>query len=314
MPGMPFRTKLMAKDGDMLKLLRERGYGARSMSVSHLDEVREDVEGLRERGLLAEDLYKEYLFRFKYFVPPSFPEAKSIIVVSVPQPTCEITFNVKGRKVRTIVPPTYARAVDVDMEIVSLLEKGDGDGVHLMRAILPHKTLAARTGLVEYGRNNITYVPRYGSFHRLTSFFTNRELPDDWQDMRMMARCGECGACVRACPTKAIGDDRFLMHAERCITFHNEMPSEKAFPEYVLEGAHNAVVGCMVCQKVCPENDKVRNWMVHCTEFDEDDTSYLLKGDFSGPRAKKLTERLEPLGLELQLFPRNLLALLNNGR
>jgi len=54
--------------------------------------------------------------------------------------------------------------------------------------------------------------------------------------------------------------------------------------------------------------------MVHCTEFDEDDTSYLLKGDFSGPKAKKLLERLEPLGLELQLFPRNLLALLNNGK
>jgi len=115
----------------MLKLLRERGYEARSMTVSHLDEVREDVEGLYKKGLLAEDLYKEYLFRFKYFVPVSFPEAKSIIVVSVPQPTCEVSFNVKGRKVRTIVPPTYARAVDVDMEIVDLLEKGDGNGVHL---------------------------------------------------------------------------------------------------------------------------------------------------------------------------------------
>jgi len=304
----------MAESEDILGLLRERGYEARSMSVSHLEEVKEDVEGLYRQGLLSEELYKEYLFRFKYFVPVAFPEARSVIVVSVPQPTCEVTFHWKGRKVRTIVPPTYARAVDVDMEIMDLLERGDGDGIQLMRAILPHKTLAARTGLAEYGRNNITYVPRYGSFHRLTSFFTDREMPDDWQDRKVMDRCAECGACVKACPTNAIGDDRFLLHAERCLTFHNEMPNEREFPEYVLEGMHNAVVGCMICQKVCPVNSQVRNWMVHCTEFSEEDTAYLLAGDFSGPKAKWMTSRLEPLGLELQLFPRNLVALLENGR
>jgi len=296
----------------MLGLLRERGYEARSMSISHLGDLREDVEGLHREGLLDEELYREYLFRFKYQVPESFPEAKSVIVVSIPQPICEVTFAHQGRKFRTIVPPTYARAVEVDMEIMDTLEKGDGDGVHLMRAILPHKSLATRTGLAEYGRNNITYVPKYGSFHRLTSFFTNRELPDNWQERMVMKRCEDCGACVKACPTHAIGDDRFLLHAERCLTYHNEMPNERAFPDYVLEGMHNAVVGCMICQKVCPVNAQVRNWMAHCTEFDEDDTAYLIKGDFSGPRAKKMAATLEPLGLELQLFPRNLLALMEH--
>jgi len=311
---MPFRKGLMTENGDMFKSIRERGYDARSLSVSHLDAVKEDVEGLYRKGSLAEELYREYLFRFKYFVPESFPEAKSLIVVSVPQPTCEVSFNVRGRRFRTIVPPTYAKAVDVDMEIMDALERGDGDGVRLMRAILPHKTLAARTGLVRYGRNNITYAPGCGSFHRLTSFFTDRELPDDWQEARMMDLCSDCDACVRACPTRAIDEDRFLMHAERCITFHNEMPSERGFPDYVLEGMHNAVVGCMICQKVCPANAKLDNWMVHCTEFDEDDTSYLMKGDFSGPRAKRMAAMLEPLGLELQFFPRNLVALMERAQ
>lgn len=302
----------MAEKGDVLGALRSCGYDARSLSVSHLDEVREDVEGLYRKGHLAKELYDEYLFRFKYHVPESFPEARSIIVVSVPQPICEVTFNVQGRKVHTIVPPTYARAVDVDMEIVGLLEKGDGDGIHLMRAILPHKTLAVRTGLAQYGRNNITYVPKYGSFHRLTSFFTNRELPDDWQEGRIMDACDGCYACMNACPTKAITDDRFLLHAERCLTFHNEMPNERAFPDYVMEGMHNAVIGCMTCQNVCPVNSRVRSWMVHCTEFDEQDTAFLLKGDFSGPLANRMAARLEPLGLELQLFPRNLRALMES--
>jgi epoxyqueuosine reductase len=242
-------------------------------------------------------------------VSESFPEAKSLIVVAVPQPICELTFVWEGKRIRAVVPPTYANAVDVDTEIVDLLEKGDGNGVHLMRAILPHKTLAARSGLVEYGQNNITYVPGFGSFHRLTSFFTNRELPDDWQERKVMERCAECGACQKACPTQAIAEDHFLLHAERCITYHNEMPAEIPFPNYISEGMHNAVVGCMICQRVCPANAKVKDWMVHCPELNEDETQFLIRGDFSGPRGKVMAARLELLGLELSMFPRNLKAL-----
>jgi len=180
-----------------------------------------------------------------------------------------------------------------------------------MRAILPHKTLAAHTGLVEYGRNNITYVPGFGSFHRLTSFFTNRELPDDWQEVKLMERCAECGACHKACPTEAIADDRFLLHAELCLTYHNEMPAETPFPDYVSEDMHNAVVGCMICQRVCPANNKVKDWMVHCHEFSEEETLFLAKGDFSEPGAKVMAACLEAVGLDLSLFPRNLKVLLD---
>ncbi len=304
----------MTEKMDMLEPLRQKGYMARSMSVSHLNEVREDVERWHREGLLDSYLYETYLARFRYQVPESFPEARSIVVVAVPQPICELSFTYEGSGVQVVVPPTYARAVEIDQEIMDLLERGDGNNVHLMRAVLPHKTLAARTGLVEYGLNNITFVPRYGSFHRLTSFFTNRDLPDDWQERKVMDRCADCDACLKACPTKAIADDRFLLHAERCLTYHNEMPAETPFPEYVSEGMHNAVVGCMICQRVCPANDKVKDWMVRCTELSEEETRYLLKGDFSGPKAKLMTAQLEPLGLDLTAFPRNLKVLLDRTR
>ena len=303
----------MTENRNIFRLLEAKGYLARSLSVSHLPEVRKDLEIFHQQGLLDPKLYELYLARFRYIMPESFPDAKSIIVIAVPQPICEVTFNWEGRRVRTVVPPTYAQAVEMDQEIVDLLEKGDGNRVHLMRAILPHKTLAARTGLVEYGRNNITYVPEFGSFYRLTSFFTNRELPDDWQEVKAMERCADCDACLKACPTNVISDDRFLLHAERCITFHNEMPADTPFPEFISAGMHNALVGCMICQKVCPANIKVKDWMMHCNELSEDETAFLMKGDFTGPKAKLMATRLEPLGLELSMFPRNFVALLKNG-
>jgi epoxyqueuosine reductase len=304
----------MAQCNDFLECVRKKGYKVSSMSTSHLDEVREDVERFRRDGSLSNEIYDEYLFRFKYCIPESFPDAKSIIVASVPQPVCEITFNWEGRRIRTIIPPTYAKAVDVDMEIVSMLERCDGNGVHLMRAILPHKTLAARTGLVRYGRNNITYVPEFGSYHRLTSFFTNRELPDNWQNVEVMERCADCSACARKCPTKAISDDRFLVHAERCLTLHNERPNETPFPEFVSPEMHNAIIGCMVCQKVCPANAEAKKRMVSCAELSEEETEFLMRGDRTGPMAKSVAARLEPLGLEVDLFPRNLQVLLDQQR
>jgi hypothetical protein len=54
----------------------------------------------------------------------------------------------------------------------------------------------------------------------------------------------------------------------------------------------------------------VRNWSEEREEFDEQDTEYLLAGEFEGERASTMNRRLGRLGLDLNLFPRNLAALL----
>jgi len=38
--------------------------------------------------------------------------------------------------------------------------------------IVPIDRLAVRGGLATYGRNNVTYVPGMGSFHRLSAFYS----------------------------------------------------------------------------------------------------------------------------------------------
>jgi epoxyqueuosine reductase len=117
-------------------------------------------------------------------------------------------------------------------------------------------------------------------------------------------------ACIDACPTRAIAEDRFLIRADRCLSYLNEKTADHPFPDWVNPEWHNAIAGCMHCQRVCPHNQLVRNWSEEREEFDEQETEYLLAGEFEGERASTMNRRLGRLGLDLNLFPRNLAALL----
>ncbi|MDD1770462.1 MAG: hypothetical protein LUO79_05190, partial [Methanomassiliicoccales archaeon] len=78
---------------------------------------------------------------------------------------------------------------------------------------------------------------------------------------------------------------------------------------------HNAIVGCMVCQRNCPEDRKFVNFIEDRNGFDEKDTRYLLKGDFSDEKkAKAMDEKLAAVGIDLSIFPRNLVALVESEK
>lgn len=53
-------------------------------------------------------------------------------------------------------------------------------------------------------------------------------------------------ACLIECPTGAIGKDRFLLHAERRLVFHNERPAGVPFPDWIDPAWHNALFGCTI--------------------------------------------------------------------
>jgi epoxyqueuosine reductase len=173
--------------------------------------------------------------------------------------------------------------------------------------------LAARSGLGAYGRNNVCYVEGLGSFHRPVALISDLPCPEDtWQEARMMERCQTCQACIRACPTGAITAERFLLHAERCLTFRNEKPGSVPFPAWVDPAWHNCLVGCMICQRVCPENKEVLGWIEEGAEFSQEETALLLEGVPSDQLPDALTEKLAQWDLVdlLDILPRNLGAFL----
>ncbi len=301
----------------MLSRLEEHGYEGRTVSAEHLSELQEGIEGPRRQSLLDEELFQEYLAGFEFDSPGSQPAAKSLIVVAVPDPQTQITFTWRGESRPLIVPPTYMRSGEKDKQVEDLLAKALAPAGHKVAlAILPKKLLAVRSGLARYGRNNVSYISGMGSFYRLAVFCSDLPCADDsWQEPQMLERCEKCTACLRECPTGAITSDRFLLHAERCLTFHNEKPTDVPFAPWIDASWHNCLVGCMHCQRVCPENRDFWEWIEEGEQFSEEETARLLEGLAADELPQETVKKLQKAGLldYLEVLPRNLAALLSDA-
>lgn len=126
----------------------------------------------------------------------------------------------------------------------------------------------------------------------------------------MLARCASCDICKDRCPSGAIAADRVLLHAERCLTLHNE--SDADFPEWIQSRWHGCLVGCLRCQDRCPENGRVSRWLEDRAEFSEEETAALLRRVDSSSLPESLSAKLKGLGLsyDSRLLGRNLAALM----
>jgi epoxyqueuosine reductase len=297
--------------------LAERGLRGRAVSIDRLDDLEAGIERPVRQGLLDAELVESYLAEFSYHPPQALPQARSIIVVALPQPQVRVTFTWAGQEAPFIIPPTYPeRAMDALIHGL-LREILEPAGYRLAAAGVPKKLLAVRSGLAAYGKNNVTYVPGMGSFHGLVTAYTDMPVSQDgWREPQMMERCQTCEACLRRCPAGAITAERFLLHAERCITFHNEKPAAVPFPAWMDPAWHNCLMGCLHCQWVCPENKDMRHWVQDGVTFSQEETELLLAGAplEEIPAGTLIKMQRVHLDLWLDIIPRNLSALLPSER
>ena len=70
----------------VLEALERDGCSAKAVSIDRLDQLKEDVQSLRNAGALDEKVYNDYLLTMQYQVPKDFPDARSIVVIAVPNP------------------------------------------------------------------------------------------------------------------------------------------------------------------------------------------------------------------------------------
>jgi epoxyqueuosine reductase len=290
--------------------MEEHGLRGRVVSIGRLRDLQAEIESRRDDGDFDEAFYQERLTFFDFTAPQDFLSAASLIVVAAPRAQTRTVFTWRGETHSLILPPTYQGYRAKAREIRNLLAgwlAPDGCGVLL--ATLPNKLVAVRSGLAEYGRNNISYVPGMGSFAQLVVFYSDLPCQEDgWREPRMMDRCRVCRACLVKCPTGAITAERFLLRAERCLVFHNERVARRPFPSWIPPDVHNSPMGCMVCQQVCPEDEPFLGRFEGDEVFSHEETEMLLRGASSDRLPDETRRKLERLELldSLDTLPRNL--------
>lgn len=280
------------------------------VSGIHIADINEEIQDHKNRQLINLKFYEEYKNYFEIKPNVKFPQINSIFIIAYPDPSTKVIFQFKKKEISLLIPPQYLQGQKIIDELqeflVSILSL---EGYNVEYARLPMKTLSVHSGLTQYGKNNITYINGMGSFYRLAAYYSDFLIEQDsWGEHKMMDLCEKCSACVRNCPTGAIPTDRFLLRAEKCLTYHNEHPPEVPFPEWIDPSWHNCLVGCLHCQRVCPANKKVLNWIEIGPKFSEEETKLILQGkkldQLPEPTIKKLKDY--DLTEYLELFPRNL--------
>ena len=108
---------------------------------------------------------------------------------------------------------------------------------------------AERAGLGWIGKNSLLLRKGVGSFFFLAEIICNLELEPD---QPQTDHCGECTACIDACPTQAIVQPQ-VIDSNRCISYLTI--EDKTWPESIeISKTESWAYGCDICQDVCPWN------------------------------------------------------------
>ncbi len=118
-------------------------------------------------------------------------------------------------------------------------------------APIQERELAAAAGLGWIGKHTLLIHPAHGSWMVLGGFLTTLEMEPPETQRPEPDHCGTCTRCIDACPTGAISP--YSVDAGRCIsylTIEHESPIDPPLADKLGDW----LVGCDICQEVCPHN------------------------------------------------------------
>lgn len=151
-----------------------------------------------------------------------------------------------GRDYHTVIAARLARIADF---------LKDNYGGETMTAVdtkpLRERYWAMRAGIGAIGHNNQLIVPGFGSYVLIgTVLWTGEIEPEATAKQPVADVCGDCTACVKACPGKALRGDGSC-DCTRCLSYLT-IEHKGGIPEGTY--LRGWLYGCDVCQEVCPHN------------------------------------------------------------
>jgi len=117
------------------------------------------------------------------------------------------------------------------------------------------RQVAQRAGLGYYGKNCTLINPEFGSWLFLGELITDLPLAGSHGDHPFPGPdiCGDCNACIQACPTGAIVEP-YVIDANRCLSYVTQVRG--SIPARFRTVMGGRVMGCDTCQAVCLFNHR----------------------------------------------------------
>jgi len=224
----------------------------------------ESPEGFsRFSAWLDKDMYGEmrYLVRSDTLAKRENPallleHCKSVICVALPYPSPFSSGNIAAF---ARVPDYHAVVREKLVQLAGFIKRalGKDPGMYIAVDSSPvlEKSLAVQAGLGLLGKNTLLINEHYGSWLFLGELFLDIELEPD---MPLEGDfCGDCTLCVDACPTGALFGDK-TMDASKCISYLT-IEYRGEIPEPIRERMSGQVIGCDICQVICPMNQDAKS-------------------------------------------------------
>jgi len=161
----------------------------------------------------------------------------------------------------------YRAAVSMLQDIAATLGRQTGlfkkDFRIFVNSRIPEKLIAYGAGLGVYGRNGLLYRKDYGSRFVIGVLYIPLGMRDEAEVFRAAydglrtpeELCGDCTACLTACPVGALGKQQPEPGLSRCLKARSD--TLEVWDDPTSEVWGQRFYGCDTCQDVCPLNRDV---------------------------------------------------------